>query len=179
MDLTCFRPKHFIVLKQANIKITCITGVDLVPGREGGTWLGMSKGGKIGILTNYRQSDKFKRKNEVQRGHLVSEFLKSEEGPRAFLENVKNHGNYRGFNLILGEIIPGKSEMNFSYYCNKESRPLEDLTPGVYGLSNRYLDYGWKKVDLGKKRFEEIVKEECLMQEKVEKVLELLLDETR
>ncbi|XP_028396387.1 transport and Golgi organization 2 homolog [Dendronephthya gigantea] len=157
-----------------------ISGVDLVSGGEGGTWLGMSTGGKIGILTHYRQSDKFKGKNEIRRGHLVSDYLKSEKGPRAFLDDVKkNHEKYRGFNLILGEVIPGKTEMNFSYYCNKESRPLQDLTPGIYGLSNRYLDYGWKKVDLGKKQFEKIVKEESSMQGKVDKVLELLLDETR
>ena len=157
-----------------------IIGIDLFPGKEGGTWLGMSKSGKIGILTNYRQNKKFKPQDEMGRGQLVSDYLKSKEKPNKYLEHVKEHGHrYGGFNLILGEVIPGKSEMNFSYYCNKESRPLEDLTPGVYGLSNRYLDYGWKKVDLGKKRFEEIVKGECSMQEKVEKVLDLLLDETR
>ncbi|XP_028396610.1 transport and Golgi organization 2 homolog [Dendronephthya gigantea] len=157
-----------------------ISGIDLFPGKEGGTWLGMSKSGKVGILTNYRQSPKFKREDEIGRGQLVSDFLKSEEKPKTFLENVEENGHkYGGFNLILGEVIPGKTEMNFSYYCNKESRPLQDLTPGIYGLSNRYLDYGWKKVDLGKKQFEKIVKEESSMQEKVDKVLELLLDETR
>ena len=154
--------------------------MDLFPGKEGGTWLGMTKNGKIGILTNYRQGKKFRNQNAKGRGHLVSDFLKSEERPRRFLENVEKHGGeYDGFNLILGNVCPGNSEMDFSYYCNKEQQPLKDLQAGIYGLGNRYLDYGWRKVVFGKERFEKIVKGDMEIQEKIEKVLELLHDDTR
>jgi uncharacterized protein with NRDE domain len=152
----------------------------LQPGREGGTWLGMTKTGKIGILTNYRQSSWFRNQDDKGRGHLVSDFLKSKEKPRTFLENVEKHGSeYGGFNLILGNVFQGESEMDFSYYCNKEQQPLKDLKAGIYGLSNRYLDFGWKKVLFGKEQFEKIVKGDSGMQDKIEKIFELLLDETR
>ena len=157
-----------------------ISGVDLFPGKEGGTWLGMTKTGKIGILTNYRQSEKFRIQNGKGRGHLVSDFLKSEEKPRTFLENVEKHGSeYDGFNLILGNVCPENSEINFSYFCNKEQQPLKDMKAGIYGLSNRYLDYGWKKIVSGKERFEKIVKGDMKIQEKIENVLELLHDKAR
>ena len=170
---------HFLS-KNFYITSTIATGVDLFPGKEGGTWLGMTKTGKIGILTNYRQGEKFRNQSDKGRGHLVSDFLKSEENPRKFLENVKKHGSeYGGFNLILGDVVQGKSEMDFSYYCNKEHQPLENLKAGIYALSNRYLDYCWKKVVLGKERFEKIVKGDSVTQEKIENVFELLCDETR
>lgn len=38
------------------LRVPCVTlflsGQDLFPGREGGTWLGVSKAGKIGVLLN-------------------------------------------------------------------------------------------------------------------------------
>ena len=73
----------------------------------------------------------------------------------------------------------GNSDINFSYFCNKEHQPLKDLKAGIYGLSNRYLDYGWKKIVCGKERFEKIVDGDMEIQQKIEKVLELLHDETR
>lgn len=147
----------------------------MFPGKEGGTWLGMTKAGKIGILTNYRQSEKFKNPNDKGRGYLVSDFLKSDENPKQYLENVMKHGHeYGGFNLIVGDLSQG---MDFSYYCNREHQPFMDLKPGIYGLSNRYLDYGWKKVVVGKERFEKIVKGDKPDDEA--KLMELLSDERR
>ena len=147
-------------------------------GKEGGTWLGMTKSGKIGVLTNYRQNEKFRK--PLGRGHLVTNFLKSQQKPKEYLENLKKHGDeYSGFNLIVGDVFQGQTEMNFSYYCNKEHKPFEDLTTGIYGLSNRYLDYNWKKVVLGKERFQKIVKGSGEWKEKIEYIFELLQDGTR
>ena len=148
----------------------------MFPGKEGGTWLGMTKAGKIGILTNYRQSGKFTNLTDKGRGHLVSDFLKSNQSPEQYIENVRKHGHeYAGFNLIVGDISQG---MDFRYYCNKEHQPLMDLKAGIYGLSNRYLDYGWQKVVLGKERFEKIVKGDDPA-DTVKLFAELLGDETR
>lgn len=153
--------------------------MDLFPGREGGTWIGMSKTGKIGILTNYRQSSLFAKPDKKGRGELVTRFLRSDDTPQTYVENVKQAKmDYNGFNLIVGNVsAAGSSE--FVYYCNQEHEPLENLYSGVYCLSNRYLDYGWKKVSLGREKFEKIIQKECSMNEKVPLLLELLQDKTR
>ena len=154
----------------------------MLPGKKGGTWLGMSKNGKIGVLTFYRESLKLKRESERGRGHLVADFLKSSQQttPLVFLENVrKTSCEYGGFNLILGHVPVGSSDMDFAYYCNREHKPLFDLKAGTYGLSNRYLNYGWEKVVVGKQSFNEIVQRQCTNDEKITQLLTFLSDETR
>lgn len=155
-----------------------IVGVDLYPQKEGGTWLGISKRGQIGILTNYRQGPSFSKTNKKGRGNLVTSFLTSVDQPRAYVEKVHQTGeDYNGFNLIVGKISTDSFE--FSYCCNQEHKPVEDLQAGVYCLSNRYLDFGWKKVVLGKEKFGKIIQMQCSINEKITLLLEMLQDTTR
>ena len=53
----------------------------------GGTWLAMTKGGKIGMVTNYRDPQNINL-NAPSRGHLVSDFLIQDEGPEEYLRNI-------------------------------------------------------------------------------------------
>src|SRR5687768_4856387 len=51
--------------------------VQVIGGRDleaGGTWLAMTQGGKIGMVTNYRDPQNIN-PNAPSRGHLVSDFL--------------------------------------------------------------------------------------------------------
>jgi uncharacterized protein with NRDE domain len=141
----------------------------------------MSKNDRIGLLTNYRQGEKFMKRGAKRRGKLVTDFLKSGEAPRRYLEKVKETGeDYKGFNLIVGNVSPGNStEMEFVYYCNQENEPLDNLKPGVHALSNRCLDYEWKKVSFGKERFQEIIKRKSSLKEKVNSLIQMLQDETK
>jgi uncharacterized protein with NRDE domain len=141
----------------------------------------MSKNGRIGLLTNYRQSEKFIKHGAKRRGKLVTDFLKSGDAPHRYVEKVKETGkDYNGFNLIVGNVSPGNStEMEFAYYCNQEDEPLDKLKPGVYAPSNRYLDYEWEKVRFGKDRFREIIKRKSSLKEKVNSLIEMLQDETK
>jgi uncharacterized protein with NRDE domain len=75
-------------------------GRDLV-GR--GTWLGVTKSGRFAAVTNYR--DPSAPSETVSRGHLVSEYLRSNEPPRVYLERVIQVSlAYSGFNMIAGEL---------------------------------------------------------------------------
>ncbi|CAB4003526.1 Hypothetical predicted protein [Paramuricea clavata] len=141
----------------------------------------MSINGRIGLLTNYRQSEKFMKHGAKRRGKLVTDFLKSGDAPHKYLEKVKETGkDYKGFNLIVGNVSPGDSTaMEFGYYCNQENEPFDNLKPGVHALSNRYLDYEWKKVSFGKERFQEIIKRKSSVKEKVNSLIEMLQDETK
>ena len=109
-----------------------------------GTWLGMSKEGKIGILTNFRDP-KNHQKNLKSRGLLLKNFLTEDVSIDDFIQMLKkNKDEYNGYNILFGDI----SKM--VYYSNKENK-IKVLDSGIFGLSNAFLDTPWPKVIIGKK----------------------------
>lgn len=64
--------------------------MDLERGKEGGTWLGMTTGGKFAAITNYRQAPKFIDPNAIGRGHLVPDFLRGDDNVESYLGSVSN-----------------------------------------------------------------------------------------
>ncbi|MEO7660267.1 MAG: NRDE family protein [Pyrinomonadaceae bacterium] len=116
--------------------------------QNGGTWLGVTEGGRFAAVTNYR--DPLAPTGSRSRGDLVAEFLKSGYSPKIYLEQIENEaGEYSGFNLIVGRI--GKISEIF-YYSSRGGAPIE-LGPGFYALSNHLLDTPWPKVAKGKAAF--------------------------
>jgi uncharacterized protein with NRDE domain len=125
-------------------------GQDLV---AGGTWLGITRSGRIAAVTNYR--DPLASGGSLSRGKLVLDFLRSDATPGAFIENlVPSANDYSGFNLIVGQI---GDESSLFYFSNRGGEPVE-LGPGVYGLSNHLLDTPWPKIRNGRERFADLVK---------------------
>ncbi len=71
---------------------------DLLAGRDlrdGGTWLGITRGGRVAALTNYRDPTSLKTE-APSRGMLVSDYLRGRENPGAYLDkrNVWSFGNF-------------------------------------------------------------------------------------
>jgi uncharacterized protein with NRDE domain len=117
-----------------------IAGKDL---QKGGTWLGIKKTGTLAMLTNYREPPPFGR-NAPSRGWLVRDFLLGEEGPESYIETMKaNKDQYNGFSMIIGDLN------RLFYFSNRGE--MHELSPGLYGLSNRLLDTPWPKTEQGKK----------------------------
>jgi uncharacterized protein with NRDE domain len=118
----------------------------LLAGRDlqaGGTWLGVTKTGRIAALTNYRDPEP-NRTKAPSRGKLVSNFLLSREKPVSFLEKISaNAHRYNGFNLLVGQ------STNLYYYSNR-AEGIQPLGPGIHSLSNHLLDTPWPKVEKGK-----------------------------
>lgn len=112
-----------------------------------GTWLGVTRGGRFAALTNFR--DPRERKTDApSRGLLVSDFLVSGEEPRAYLEEVSTHAQrYNGFNLLVGDV-------DCVFYFSSREAKVQELSPGVHGLSNHLLDTPWPKVARGKQRLQ-------------------------
>ncbi len=76
-----------------------LAGRDL---KDGGTWLGVTRSGRIAAVTNYREPA-LDRPTAPSRGGLVSGFLKGEAPPEEYLGFLRREGGgYNGFNLILG-----------------------------------------------------------------------------
>ena len=78
-------------------------GIDVVPGREGGTWFGMSsKSAKIGALLNISQP--YFDRNKRPRGHLVPNYLTTEQNADAYIKTlVQQKDQFNPFNLVLLE----------------------------------------------------------------------------
>ncbi|WP_026689551.1 NRDE family protein [Alteribacter aurantiacus] len=119
---------------------------------KGGTWMGISKKGYIGALTNVRE--KPLRFEARSRGELVVNFLKDEEkDPEGYIERVVKNGDwYQGFNLLVG------TPETLWFGSNRKER-IQRLTNGVFGLSNASLDTNWPKVNAIKKALHEISNE--------------------
>jgi len=112
-------------------------GRDLV---AGGTWLGITRGGRFAAVTNYREGVASPDAAH-SRGRLTREFLAGDESPQCFLQRLQpSAGDYAGFNLLLGE-IGGE----LCYFSNRATSYAK-LSPGIYGLSNGLLDTPWPKV---------------------------------
>ena len=120
---------------------------DVLAGRDldkGGTWLGVTRGGRLAAVTNYRDG-RGPRRGIRSRGELVSSFLASNQNTNDYLQQVRQRGaDYDGFNLLAGTLD------GLFYYSNRGEHPTE-LEPGVHGLSNHLLDSPWPKVERGKK----------------------------
>jgi len=124
-----------------------LAGQDL---QSGGTWLGITRTGRIAALTNYRDPSQVL-DNAPSRGGLVTEFLVGDLPPAGYLEKLRQRsGEYNGFSIIFGD------RKNLYAYSNRgEIPPL--LQPGIHGLSNHLLDTPWPKVTQGKKALADIL----------------------
>jgi uncharacterized protein with NRDE domain len=126
-----------------------LAGRDL---QAGGTWIGMSKNGHFGAVTNYRDGTNEETGKTLSRGHLVSSFLSSRQSAAEWAESLgPAMADYGGFNLLIGD-----SEDMF-YLNNYQQDQPQRLQPGVYALSNHLLDSPWPKVEYARQRMHKIV----------------------
>jgi uncharacterized protein with NRDE domain len=116
----------------------------------GGTWMGITKQGKIAFVTNYRDLPNLKT-NAPSRGELVSDYLTNHKTAHQFLESRKDTFQaYNGFNLVVGNV-------NQLWYCSNYKTDNEKLDKGIFGLSNALLDTPWPKVNSGKEEFKKAI----------------------
>ncbi|MEP6733913.1 MAG: NRDE family protein [Chryseolinea sp.] len=145
---------------------------DILAGRDleaGGTWMGVSRAGKISMLTNYRDPQHIDPK-APSRGLLVSDFLKGDESGDDYLRKLESHGKaFNGFNLLVGD------QKELWYYSNYKEG-IERLSPGFYGISNKLLETAWPKVVRGKEKLQPLFKSPTLH---VEEILDALYDDVR
>ncbi len=117
-----------------------------------GTWFGITRGGRMAAITNYRQPE-IQVADAPSRGHLVSDYLADSVAPSDYLRLVAARAQrYNGFNLLVGD------RRSLHYYSNRGDGPRE-LEPGIYGLSNRLLNTPWPKVSRGRQGLGRILEE--------------------
>ena len=143
---------------------------DVLAGRDlkaGGTWMGVTRQGRIAALTNVREPGNI-RPDAPSRGALVSDFLTGDAAPHAYLAALRPTADrYNGFNLLVGDLD------ELCYFSNRQPE-IRRLGPGVYGLSNHLLDTPWPKVERGKARLARLLGADDLAPESL---LALLADD--
>ena len=116
---------------------------DLLAGRDleaGGTWLGLHRGGRLAVLTNFRGEGSLG-PGAPSRGLLIPAFLARDEPAQAFARWLAGSAaDYSGFNMLAFD------GTTLEYVANKPEPVSRPLPPGLYGLSNHLLDTPWPKV---------------------------------
>ena len=121
-----------------------LAGRDL---RAGGTWLGLARSGRFGLVTNFRDANGASA-TAPSRGQLVPGFLRGDRPAAGFLDALRPMApDYAGFNLLLGD---GRG---LHYFTNVGDEAPRALPPGIYGLSNHRLDEPWPKLVRTRQRF--------------------------
>ena len=114
--------------------------------RAGGTWLGISASGRVAMLTNVREPGL--QPGACSRGHLPMAWLESDQTAEPFMAAMDGKA-YSGFNLVIGDLV----EQQWHWISNRTSAAggllpglqQRALGPGIYGLSNAFLDTPWPK----------------------------------
>jgi uncharacterized protein with NRDE domain len=124
---------------------TLLAGKDL---RAGGTWLGVDRQRRFGVVTNFRERQR-PAPSAPSRGNLVPDYLRQAQDAEAHLRQLQPLAStYSGFNLLLAD---GQS----LWYASNRAEPFSRLlAPGVHGLSNEFLDTPWPKLQRVRRRFE-------------------------
>jgi uncharacterized protein with NRDE domain len=129
-----------------------------------GTWLGITKNGKIAAITNYRDMNKIKA-DAPTRGKLITDFLLRKTTAEKYSDILlETADTYNGYNLIYGDVD------NLFYFSNINKEPIK-LSSGIHGISNHLLDTPWPKVVKSKKEFTKIISEKNPSEDKLFQLL--------
>jgi uncharacterized protein with NRDE domain len=106
-----------------------LAGRDL---QAGGTWMGVSRGGRFAAVTNYRGGREPAALES--RGALVARFLAGDAPPEKYVRAASaRRADYSGFNLLVSD------GAELWWLSNRDGDPRR-LAPGIYGLGNFLLD---------------------------------------
>jgi len=116
--------------------------------RAGGAWMGVSRSGRFGVVTNFRSVEAAATEGSPSRGQLVPRYLGQPDDAGRFLASLGGSAQqFAGFNLLVG----GPTTLH--YYSNAVGEAPRELPQGIYGLSNHRLDEPWPKLTRTRARF--------------------------
>jgi uncharacterized protein with NRDE domain len=137
--------------------------------QAGGTWLGITPHGRLGVLTNYRQPSKDD-KEAPSRGEIVPLWLRGDKPMHQLWPQLAMTG-YNGFNLVALDFAQGDC-----YWLSNTANHPKRLEKGLYGLSNAHLNDNWPKVQQLKARTKVAVGQSASLDELSNALFEALAD---
>jgi uncharacterized protein with NRDE domain len=124
---------------------------EILGGRDlkaGGAWLALDRRRRFGVVTNFRDLQR-SAADAPSRGTLIPAYLAQDLSSAQYLAALETTAQaYAGFNLLVSD---GRE---LWYACNRGPRFARRLAPGVYGLSNHFLDTPWPKLARVRGEFE-------------------------
>ena len=117
-------------------------GPAILGGRDlhaGGTWLGMTALGRLGMVTNIRDPQDMD-PQAPSRGQIVPQWLKGDLHMSMLWPRLAMAG-HNGFNMIALDFAQGEC-----FWLNNKRVYPERLQRGIFGLSNAQLNTPWPKV---------------------------------
>jgi uncharacterized protein with NRDE domain len=112
-----------------------------------GAWFAVAADHRIGIVTNFREFGR-QRLGAPSRGGLIPAYLSAAISPGEYLKSLEADApGYAGFNLLLAD------RNSLWYASNRADQFARELPPGIYGLSNEFLDTPWPKLVRVRARF--------------------------
>lgn len=131
---------------------------DVLGGRDiekGGSWLATNVDGRWAAVTNYRGGSPLC-SSSLSRGHLVKDYFASDKAAKDYAATVeKSIPEYPGCNLLIAEAEALYYASN-RYKSEPRSR-IEEVAPGIHGLSNHLLDTPWPKVERCKRHMQTLL----------------------
>jgi uncharacterized protein with NRDE domain len=115
-------------------------GTELLAGRDlsaGGTWFGLTRAGRLALLTNVREPAR-QRSDAPSRGRLVVDWLAARGNAEDFAHGLA--GSYNGFNLVTADL----ARNTWHWLSNRTPAPVR-LADGIHALSNAAMDTPWPK----------------------------------
>ncbi|RXK37353.1 hypothetical protein M231_05340 [Tremella mesenterica] len=170
-----------------------LSGLDL-GNTVGGTWLGMTKDLRIGVITNVRQPGlKPLPPSPPSRGTLLKDFLSpSPHSAEKVHDYLKSHvdtvGEYEGFNLLLFRLHPPQTSYPTQPLHLASNKPILSNIPSspaipsieiktiCHGLSNSPLKEPWLKVIFGEERMAQSLTQWEENEEDEDKLIERMFD---
>lgn len=126
---------------------TVFGGKDL---QAGGSWLAVSKNGKIGAITNFRNPSRII-KNKISRGQILGNYMLSDTSEKKYIDEISSLAeSYEGYNLLFGN-------QDYLYHYSNINQKVTTISPGVHALSNHLLNTPWPKVEKAKKVMTELI----------------------
>src|SRR6478735_4658364 len=122
----------------------------VVGGRDlqaNGAWFAVDARRRLGIVTNFRKFGR-RRRSAPSRGGLIPGYLAADNAPGEYLRAIETDApGFAGFNLLLAD------RGSLWYASNRADQFARELPPGIYGLSNEFLDTPWPKLVRVRERF--------------------------
>lgn len=160
----------------------CVGGIDMEPGKEGGTWLAVSVTGKAGVLLNLTNEASAANIQKQGRGFLVPNFVASKDSATSYLNKLHEENNksqiYNPFVLVLVNLLNADVDYLSSSQTSTGPDSAQEI---ILGFGNSGLDVPFKKVEAGKIVFKTIIKDAKVSKQTdlIEKLLTFLKSKER
>ncbi|TKA22096.1 hypothetical protein B0A50_08474 [Salinomyces thailandicus] len=157
--------------------------------QERGTWLGITRQGRLANLTNFRDNDSAEISRDKSRGGLTSAYLTATGDDEAFvkhlLDDVDIH-DVGGFTLLFGtlrrhskdgSIMPGLAAISNRTASPQDIPRIATKAGETHGLSNSHFgDLTWPKVVHGERFLTQAIKANVDSEDSQQHFVEALFD---